>query len=289
MSAPRSLIAQVIGGLGNQMFQYASAKAISRQHGVRLKIDISGFANYPLRPFLLDQFTLSFEEPSAWESLLIRVSASRLGRLLPQDIRIRPVREQTHAHHSVNLPTSGTGVYLIGYWQSEKYFNEISEEIRADFTVRSKPSPINEALLTKIRASEAISLHVRRGDYVSNPVAAAYHGTCSLDYYREAIKILLQRVQSPHFFVFSDDIPWVRENLRFDHTVTFVDHNGDAPWEDIRLMSACRHFVIANSSFSWWGAWLSKHPSKTVIAPRRWFLTEEKDDCDQVPDSWIRI
>ncbi len=162
--------------------------------------------------------------------------------------------------------------------------------IRKDLVLKVPPAGRNAEMLREIQACEAVAVHIRRGDYVSNPVTAAVHGACGMDYYREGLSRLDQVVTRPHLYVFSDDIPWVRENLKTSHPVTYVDHNSaDEPCEDLRLMSACKHFVIANSSFSWWGAWLSAFPGKRVVAPKRWFATDSKDSRDQVPDSWIRI
>jgi hypothetical protein len=142
-----------------------------------------------------------------------------------------------------------------------------------------------------MEAVESVSLHVRRGDYVSNARANAVHGTCSLAYYRQAIALVRERVIAPRFFIFSDDISWARAHLSFDDApATFVDWNGpEAPQEDLRLMARCRHHVIANSSLSWWGAWLSTTPGQIVVSPRDWFSTNNDRARDVVPERWIRI
>jgi hypothetical protein len=136
----------------------------------------------------------------------------------------------------------------------------------------------------------AVSLHVRRGDYASNPVTNQYHGTCSLRYYLDAVSTLVSLGVQPRLFVFSDDIPWAQASLRFDFPVTFVGHNpASADHEALRLMSMCRHHIIANSSFSWWGAWLGSHPDKVVIAPRKWFNGATHDTRDLIPASWRQV
>jgi len=208
---------------------------------------------------------------------------------LPRQITFFELKERGHHFQNLESPGSHKTIYLSGYWQSEKYFDDVSGIIREEFQLKNEPAGLNLELVRAMRGSQAVSLHVRRGDYVSNPIAASYHGVCSLEYYRTAIKLIEEKVANPKFYVFSDDIPWCKENLRFPQPATYVDHNSDEPFEDLRLMSFCKHFIIANSSFSWWGAWLSRNQEKIVLAPKKWFLTREKDDRDQVPANWIRI
>ena len=141
-----------------------------------------------------------------------------------------------------------------------------------------------------IQSSDAVAIHVRRGDYISNQNTTEFHGICSLDYYHKAIDEIISKVNDPHFFVFSDDPEWTQENLKIDAPTTYVAHNSsDKNYEDLRLMSLCNHFIIANSSFSWWGAWLSRNESKIVIAPSRWFQDIKYNDSDRLPEEWKRI
>lgn len=181
-------------------------------------------------------------------------------------------------------------VYLCGYWQTEKYFVEIAPILREDLTVKQPLGGSNLGMMEKIKACTAVSLHVRRGDYVADPPTASTHGILPLEYYQAAIGLIRERISAPTFFVFSDEIPWVRENLRVDDAeVVYVDHNStDTDYEDLRLMSHCQHHIIANSSFSWWGAWLSSYENKIVIAPRKWYAID-LDTRDLVPESWIRL
>jgi hypothetical protein len=180
--------------------------------------------------------------------------------------------------------------YLEGYWQSERYFSDIQEVIRSEFAFLSEPDAENERIGKEIQDTNAVSIHVRRGDYVSNPETNRVHGVCSLDYYIQAVRQIVERVKEPHFFVFSDDPPWVKANLFLDHRVTYVTHNfGDKSYEDLRLMSSCRHHIIANSSFSWWGAWLNPRPDKIVVAPERWFNNSNADTRDLFPAGWVRM
>jgi hypothetical protein len=181
-------------------------------------------------------------------------------------------------------------VYLEGYWQSPKYFFDIKNIIGYEFTVKTGPDQVNKELMEKISQVEAVSVHVRRGDYVSNPATGNYHGVCSLDYYRTAVATITGRVRQPHFFIFSDDPAWAEKNLSVIGPKTVIERNGpERGHEDMRLMSLCRHHIIANSSFSWWGAWLCEKTDKIVISPKRWFKKEDIDTKDLVPESWIRI
>ena len=145
-------------------------------------------------------------------------------------------------------------------------------------------------MAAEIAACNAVSLHVRRGDYAADPVVTSMHGLCPLDYYDRAVEYVLGRVSDPAFFLFSDDPDWVREHLKLRGSVSVVDHNGpDSGSEDLRLMSLCRHHIIANSTFSWWGAWLDPRPDKLVIAPKRWFADESLDTSDLLPAGWVKL
>ncbi len=182
------------------------------------------------------------------------------------------------------------GGYLQGYWQSERYFAGHAERIRSDFAFRHDMSGANLDVAHAIGQRTAISVHVRRGDYISNAKTLAVHGTCSPDYYHAAIDTLLQRCPGARLFAFSDDPQWVSQMLlpRYPDLV-LVDHNkGLDSYNDMRLMSMCRHHIIANSSFSWWGAWLNPIQDKMVIAPSRWFANGT-DTQDLIPEGWERM
>lgn len=193
---------------------------------------------------------------------------------------------EPYFHYWPGIREVSHNAYLAGYWQSEKYLSDVSETIRADFTFRHPLSEQNAELAGRIGQTMAVSLHVRRGDYVSDTKTNAAHGLCSLEYYRAAVLHIAKHVERPKFFVFSDDIAWVKTNLKIDYPCRYVDHNlGAESYNDMRLMSLCRHHIIANSSFSWWGAWLNPRADKLVIAPRKWFANES-DTKDLLPIGW---
>jgi hypothetical protein len=203
-------------------------------------------------------------------------------------IRIRPARTQLRERSFSFDPrvlSAPDGTVLNGYWQSEAYFSDIRAQILDDFQFIDPPDSANEDMASCIRESTAVSLHVRRGDYVTNQ----RHGTKPIDYYASALGMMSARVCEPHFFVFSDDPSWCKQNLHIDYPTIYVDHNNaDTGYKDLGLMSQCQHHIIANSSFSWWGAWLNRNPDKIVVAPEQWFADPSIDTDDLYPADWIK-
>ncbi len=286
------VIVRMMGGLGNQLFQYAAGRTVALATGRELLLDTSAYREDPLRAYQLDRFAIAARPLRRGDVPFFRLRRSRLGAILPRRARVEIVREWFPARVPVwpAAPVDDAGTpYLIGYWQSERYFAAAADTIRREVRVNAAPEGANARLLDDIAAGDAVAIHVRRGDYVSNPLATAYHGLCGLDYYRGAIRRLEATVPQPHCFVFSDDLDWVRANLDTGHPTTWVGHNTDTPWEDLRLMAACRHCIVANSSFSWWGAWLGSWPGKQVIAPARWFRADHDGEGEIVPAGWLRM
>lgn len=291
------IISHVIGGLGNQMFQYAAGRSLSIAHDVQLLLDIRDFAGYRLHQGF--ELMRVFDCPVAVAGSqgvrdVLGWQSSRLARR----VLARPALRFLHHRHLVVEPNFSywEGIaqvlppaYLVGYWQSERYFAHVAEIIRSDFTFKQPLSAENQKLAERIGATNAVSLHVRRGDYLSNPKALATHGICPATYYENAVRYITARVEDANFFIFSDDLDWVRSNLRIDHPCYFVDNNaGIESYNDMRLMSLCKHHVIANSSFSWWGAWLDSGQEKIVIAPRQWFANKN-DVKDLFPCGWVLL
>lgn len=289
------IIVQLLGGLGNQMFQYALGRRLSIDRQVPLKLDVSGFETYTLRQYYLDHFNIHAEIATPGD--ILRFRSYRIDQRVKRRIErlTRPyydrsiVNEQTPGFDSRILRVGGD-VCLDGYWQNEQYFDTIQAHIREEFTLKAPPSAANLAMLRQIESTQSVSLHIRRGDYASNPLTNQYHGLLPLTYYQEAAAKISDRVSDPHFFVFSDDPGWAHDHLRLDFPVIIVDVNGPAQGhEDLRLMSACQRHIIANSSFSWWGAWLSSSPRKLVYAPARWFTDPVMNAQYALPANWSRI
>lgn len=291
------VIVRLLGGLGNQMFQYATGRSVANRLGVDLLLDVSAFKHYDLRRFELGSFAVEGRVATSSDLDRARVGAdwpswlSRLGRIVGFNDPAALFKESAFTYDE-NILRVCAPVHLDGYWQSERYFLDVASKLRKEFTLTQPLDEINRRMLTQIRdpLRQAVSLHIRRGDYVSNAQTAMYHGVCPLDYYRSAVDHISARVRKPHFFVFSDDPDWVRGNLSIDHPMTVVEVNSpDRGVFDMALMMSCRHHVIANSSFSWWGAWLNPHDDKIIVAPKRWFSGASLDTRDLIPASWTRL
>lgn len=291
------IITQLIGGLGNQMFQYAVGRNLSLRNNTTLNLDVSGFANYRLHQgFELqrvfgDRFEIA--SPMNIRKVLGFQSSAIVRRIMSHglfaSLRGDNFITEPYFRYWSGINDLTKDCYLSGYWQSEKYFDDIASKIRADFTFQLPLENQNSEIVKQINQVNAVSLHIRRGDYANNPKTTAIHGLCSLDYYLYSIKHMAEQIVHPYFFVFSDDIVWVRNNLKINFPHQYISHNqGQESYNDMRLMSMCKHHIIANSSFSWWGAWLNANTNKIVIAPKQWFACK-KDDSDLIPQNWLRI
>lgn len=289
------IVTELYGGLGNQLFQYAIGRALAARRQTDLAIDISKLENYKLRTYKLRHFQVAAQPLSAEQRRALRIRdypAGTLRRLMMRVIGLSymPVLQEHTFSFDASAVNAPDHCYLRGYWQSPKYFCDAEQAIRADLQLRHPPTGTDAQVAADIAKTVAVSVHVRRGDYVSNPHTQRYHGVCGADYYSKAEQLLRERLSTFELFIFSDDPDWVKENLRFKSRTHYVSHNGpDTDHEDLRLMTTCHHHVIANSTFSWWGAWLSPHSNKTVIAPKRWFAEAPHSTDDLIPPSWIRI
>jgi hypothetical protein len=291
------VITNLIGGLGNQMFQYAVGRALSLRYGVPLRLDVSDFSWYGLHQGFELQRIFNCTEEIATKVDMRRVLSWQffpgIRRLLLKPsmalFRSKEFVVEPYFRYWEEIENIPSSCYITGYWQSEKYFSEFSHQIRKNFSFREPLNRDNDEIANRMTRVNAVSLHVRRGDFVNNPTTMATHGLCSPDYYRKAIQYIAYRVSQPHFFIFSDDISWVKENLEIGFPCQYVDHNqGAESHNDMRLMSLCQHHIIANSSFSWWGAWLNPSDEKIVVAPKRWFA-KQIDTRDLLPPGWVSL
>ncbi|MBI3865838.1 MAG: alpha-1,2-fucosyltransferase [Planctomycetia bacterium] len=289
MAMGGSIEVMLRGGLGNQMFQYALGRALSIRSGLPLVFDLSalGFDVAVVRKYELACFRLC---EHGMRKLPVPVHWAReKGLRILARFRSGPgylIKEPSIAFEPGVL-CRDRPCRLDGYWQSERYFDSISARLRVDFEFLPPQDPRNANCSARIQMTNAVGLHIRRSDYVSDPTTSAFHGTCSSEYYDAALKLVRSRLGSdPELFVFSDDIEWVRENLSFPFPATCIDWNQGRGFEDLRLMSACRALVIANSAFSWWAGWLNPDPRKLVVAPRRWYRAAGM--FSELPDSkWL--
>jgi hypothetical protein len=290
------VIINTIGGVGNQMFQYAFAYALSQRNKKTMKIDISNFDSYDLRTFELNYFNISPEIATIEEINQLKYKSESWPLKQLRKLRRLPPRlskdyyQEAHFHFDKNALSLGKDVYFEGYWQSEKYFYDFRNDLLEQFTLTEAVSSKAQKYEQLIENSESVSLHIRRGDYVSNTLTNDYHGTCGINYYKNAILNIKEKANDSHFFIFSDDLIWAKANLNFIDNITFIELDSGAPdIEEMYLMSCCNHNIIANSSFSWWGAWLNKNTEKKVIAPSKWFNDESLDTKDLLPEGWTVI
>lgn len=262
-------IIKIQGGLGNQMFQYAYGRNLEIS-GKKVIFDTSFFDGGKAkidtaRNFKLDKFAIETRSPFLEKRNISKTYINRIKR------RLRLKVEE--------------------FFQSEKYFKGIEETIRKEFTLKNPLNDATRGWLEQIKNSRtSVSLHIRRGDYVSEARTNAYHGVCGLDYYQKAYEVIKTKTNSPlDIFVFSDDIEWVEENLKLPAVMYFVSNSSIPDYEEMFLMSTCNNHIIANSSFSWWGAWLDPNPDKIIIAPKKWFANDRQSSEEIVPSTWIKI
>ena len=291
------IISHIIGGLGNQMFQYASGRALSLERGVPFKLDTQDFEGYALHNgFELDRI-FEVQAPLAEESDIKSVLGWRAHPLFRRRLFRKQLEILRGSRLFVDTQFSSwreiaevpDHCYLMGNWQTEMYFKKHEETIRSDLSFKRPLVDKNRTVADQIGDSVAVSLHVRRGDIAANPASLAFHGLCSLEYYKRAVDHITARVANPEFYIFSDDMPWVKENISISHPCHYIDHNkGSESYNDMHLMSLCRHHIIANSSFSWWGAWLNPKEEKIVVAPALWF-SAEFDSSDIIPSNWVKL
>ncbi len=291
------IISKLAGGLGNQMFQYAFGKNLALKYNTTLKLDTSFLldrsprSNFTFRDYDLDVFNIDDKIASENEinKFTKRLNWRIADRILNKVIGFKKnFIIEPHFHFSKACFNAQDNCYLEGYWQTEKYFIAIKEELKNKYFVFRAPLSFHgNNLLTQIHSTNSIAVNVRRGDFVNNP----FHGTCSPDYYKQAEEIISAKINNPHFFVFSDEINWAKENLLFSHPVTFVgkEYNGKKYQDKMRLMAACKHFIIPNSSFAWWAVWLNTCEDKIVIAPKAWFPANKTGNQDIIPSKWITI
>jgi hypothetical protein len=291
------IITNLVGGLGNQMFQYAIGRALSLKYDRPLRLDISDFGNYQLhngfelsRLFSAEMNLVSSKELKSvlgWRRVPFikkQLLKNQFSMLRGEHLVIEP-----HFQFWEGIKNVPQDVYLYGYWQTEKYFGEYEHNIRNDFIFNKALEDKNKASATQILETNSVSLHVRRGDYVQNKKTLSTHGICSLDYYKSAIEHMHQSVVNPVFFIFSDDISWVKDNLKLESAHYYIENNkGLESYNDMHLMSICKHHILANSTFSWWGAWLNPSKDKVVVAPKNWFIGAT-NTRDLIPSNWFRL
>jgi hypothetical protein len=300
------IIVQLQGGLGNQMFQYAAGRVLAFRKNTLLKIDLSfikkgvlgenvDYRNYGLNKFCIIEDLISEDELIRFVrkcKFFSKLKISWFNRKTGYKLPVPKIFWQKGHKFDPEFFTLPQDSYLIGYWQNVKFFGGLEEIIKQDFMFRNLPDQANTVLLSTIKKCESVAIHIRRGDFKNLPVL----GTTDREYYLRAISYLKEKINKPVLFFFSDEMKWVKENfntINSGDSISYVDINNStgSEAEDLRLMSNCKHNIIGNSTFGWWGAWLNSNPDKIIIAPEKLFADPEIDNQlkGMIPENWIRL
>jgi hypothetical protein len=294
------IIVNLSGSLGNQMFEYATARRLSLIHRTKIKLDLNIF-NKQKHRFLLNFFRTEIIIASQKEiNAMINSIFLNLSNVIPSryhsvyfqilKARYKSFLTEKYFHFDNSVLSAPDNVYLTGYWQSEKYFSDIKDTLKNEFTLKGELSNGSKRVLDNINIVNSISVNIRRGDYVTNKEINSKHGVLEMSYYHSAVKYIFNKVKNPHYFIFSDDITWAKKYFKINHPTRYIDINyPDRVYEDLILISKCRHNILANSSFSWWGGWLNNNENKIVIAPKQWFKDKSLKTADLLPDKWVKI
>ncbi|MGL5056252.1 MAG: alpha-1,2-fucosyltransferase [Fusobacteriaceae bacterium] len=281
------------GGLGNQMFQYCFYKRLSFENKDVFS-DLSFFKKFEAHNgFELERIfniKLRLMDSKLELFLISKDKISKIRRSFFKKIKKFKIHTFSDTFYDEEILKDKTEtIFYEGYWQSEKYFKNIEDEIKTEFIFPQINEENNLKILDKIKKENSISIHVRRGDYIGHP---QLDGLASIKYYEKAIEYIKKRVHNPKFFIFSNDLLWCKDNLPLTENeyIAVEGNSKEKSFRDLQLMSQCKHNIIPNSSFSWWGAWLNKNPQKIVIAPKKWFTCKSEFRYDDiVPKDWIKL
>lgn len=292
------IIVKISGGLGNQLFQYSFGRSLSIKLNTDLKFDIQTNYNYSFftkRDVALKHFNIDLNLATKKEIRKLKYFENeffvRMERKAVQKLPLlnRRYVVQNLFNNQKRIPNYKDNCYYDGYWQSENYFKSIEDIIRKDLEFKFQINQNNQTIFDDINSNESVSIHIRRGDYITIKANSKLFPVCSIEYYRRGINFFVNKFKNPIYFVFSDDIDWAKDNFK-GNQFRFVDSNLDCPEIDLFLMSRCRNNIIANSSFSWWGAWLNRNKEKIIIAPKNWYNGKLNDSTiDLIPETWIRM
>ena len=280
------------------MFQYAIARALSERYQTAFSLNRSWFDKSQgnatpreLQLSLLNIKNIPFTD-AAFPKKLGKI-ARALQLFLPTKSLVIYQRNAFDFDPTLfKLKSiSNKDLYLSGYWQAFPYIDEIREQLKEEFRTKSAIADSYQTYLQQIHTSESVMVHIRRGDYVHSPAAAQYHGTLPIHYYHSAIQELLSVKPDAHLFIFSDDLIWAKKALGASAKKTYIEHASaaDAAAQELQLMFACKHHIIANSSLSWWGAWLRQDAGGLVFAPNRWINDQNFDLSNLLPAEWTKI
>jgi hypothetical protein len=313
------IIVKIFEGIGNQMFQYAYARRQSMRYNVPFKLYLVNkkeiavpeqftddekrkfrivrrwYENDSMhREYLLNTFAIQGQFATEIEVYdTIKCNGKNYAQFKWNQFKngIMPyykkslIQENPNICFDKNLLKTNSNCYVEGYFSSERYFEDVAETIKKEFTFKAEPSSVNRAKMREMQQHNSVCISIRRGDFIHKPM----HNVCTMDYFAKAIEYVSKKIEHPYFYVFSDDNTWARENFTTDFPHEFVTHNYPDYMEDFRLMSVCNHHIIPNSTFSWWAAWLAEKKDSIIIAPKKWLHTNTIDYSAVVPQRWITI
>ena len=276
------IFVDIMGGIGNQLFQYAAAKSLAIDKNSTFLMNLDDYSREDAQKVDHVEFKLNhFNVDSSKQITEDEINAYGDVKTI-----IEPLSSDNFAKF-ININEHSGNIHLKGYWQNENYFKHNESIIRNELTVKTPPNTKNQKMLNEIDESNSVCLSFRRGEYL-DPYFIAQFGICTEEYYKNAINFISKRVSNPTFFIFSDDVEWIEDNVKLNYPTIPVNFNGVGfEYEELRLMYSCKHFILANSSFSWWGAWLSNNKNKNVFAPNPWFNSYTKQSI-LCPD-WIQL
>jgi hypothetical protein len=320
------IISQLNGGLGNQLFQYAFGRTIALKNKTYLIIDKTRFGpqgtisnideqsslgldlitriKKKLRNFKKRYYSLGkldhyhIDTVRTYGLKYFNIQEKELNWAIILGLRIKKKlglsiniidKEHEQSFNIQNLEIKNNS-YLIGYWQSPKYFNDMKDKLTEELSVSTSPNKYNKKILHSIKNESSVSIHVRRGDYIKHQTHNQNFGTCDMEYYNRSISYIKDKVPNASFYIFSDDPDWAEEYINVQGSKRFISRNDQSlDYEDLRLMYSCKHNITANSTFSWWGAYLNQNKNKIILTPKLWFINPSWSDKDLVPNEWIRI
>lgn len=299
------IIVKITGGLGNQMFQYVLGRSLSIKQKCDLKLDLSWYREYDKivdtndpnkatkRDYLLKYFNISGQILPSWylsmikKNSLLRKYHPKVARIIPNKLFDYNVLIENNFSWT-NIKNQ-TNYFAIGYWQQSLYFEKHKDVINQDFRLINPMTFVNRQYLDQISSTNSVAIHIRRGDLISKPSGAELQPTCTLEYFYSGITIILNKVKDLSLFIFSDDMEWCKNHFKNKHPIIFVDSIGN-DHEHFYLMSQCKYQVIANSTYSWWAAWLNHYPDKIIVAPKNWYHDAQLNESAMfIPNNWIRI
>ena len=281
------IVVKLAGGMGNQMFQYALGKLNAMKYNKKLILDLSFLldrnqgSNFTYRDYDLEIFKLGVETVDS-----VNLDDTFVTVVEPGNHFINQQFTNLYDHISKDK-----NIYISGYFQKHEYIKDIRNDLLIDFAITDKIEETSKKLLSEINTTNSICINIRRADYVTNKNMTAFHGVYGKNYIDNGMSIITDKVDSPHIFIFSDDMKWCKDNLTFDYPHTFVDHThkGRKFGQYLFLMSKCKHFIIPNSSFGWWAAWLCENKNKIVITPSKWFQDPNMVTQGLKPTDWISV